>query len=352
MPRRRRLRRVGYRVRLLPPARLRRNDRSQPRDRWLLHPVRDVPRHDEVGRRSIQSQPHGLPADRGARRAGMPELPHRWRLRRPSTQCASCHRAELQRDDGSGSCGGRLPDELPDLPQHDAVGRGHLQPLQTQLPADGMHTFARVRRLPRRRGLRRRTTECFSCHQADFNGTTNPNHVSAGFPTIAQTCHTTSGGRGPPSTTQTIFPLTGAHTSADCSSCHTGGRLPGDLTRCAIPATRPTTTGPRIPITSAPGSPTTAAPVTPRQRLAGSHLQPLRSLPADRRLTSASDCSTCHSGGVYQGLTTLCYACHQADYNGTTNPNHAQRRVPRPAAPVTTRAWAGADFNTTRLASR
>jgi hypothetical protein len=35
-------------------------------------------------------------------------------------------------------------------------------------------------------------TDCFACHTADYNNSTNPNHLGAGFPTDCVTCHTTS----------------------------------------------------------------------------------------------------------------------------------------------------------------
>ena len=34
-------------------------------------------------------------------------------------------------------------------------------------------------------------TDCYSCHQQEYNNTTNPNHLAAGFPTDCETCHNT-----------------------------------------------------------------------------------------------------------------------------------------------------------------
>src|SRR5690606_18299318 len=31
---------------------------------------------------------------------------------------------------------------------------------------------------------------CVGCHQADYNGANDPNHLSAGFPTTCEDCHT------------------------------------------------------------------------------------------------------------------------------------------------------------------
>ena len=53
---------------------------------------------------------------------------------------------------------------------------------------------------------------CVGCHLPDFQKTTNPNHVQAGFPQTCQSCHTTAAWQ--PATfdhnTFTKFPLTGA----------------------------------------------------------------------------------------------------------------------------------------------
>ena len=69
--------------------------------------------------------------------------------------------------------------------------------------------------------------DCFSCHQTDYNNTTNPNHQSMGFPTTCTTCHTTK----PRMETGIIqrhdnqsFPIySGKHSGTwdSCTDCHT-----------------------------------------------------------------------------------------------------------------------------------
>jgi len=67
------------------------------------------------------------------------------------------------------------------------------------------------------------STACVSCHRADFQKTTNPNHVTSQFPQNCQMCHTfdswigaTFNHAGPPAN----FPLTGAHATIACTTCH------------------------------------------------------------------------------------------------------------------------------------
>ena len=67
-------------------------------------------------------------------------------------------------------------------------------------------------------------TECVACHQADYQRTTNPNHVAVNFPMTCQTCHNTTAWQGAAfDHSGTRFPLTGAHVATPCQSCHTNG---------------------------------------------------------------------------------------------------------------------------------
>ena len=37
----------------------------------------------------------------------------------------------------------------------------------------------------------------------------------------------------------------------------------------------------------------------------------------------SATCNQCHGDGVYAGKPTACVSCHQSDFNGAANPNHA-----------------------------
>jgi hypothetical protein len=79
-------------------------------------------------------------------------------------------------------------------------------------------------------------TNCDACHLTEYNQTTNPNHVQAGFPLNCAVCHNTSNWTS--STfdhSKTAFPLTGAHVTVACASCHVGGNyttVPTDCYSC------------------------------------------------------------------------------------------------------------------------
>ena len=56
---------------------------------------------------------------------------------------------------------------------------------------------------------------------SDYQGTTNPNHVPASFPTDCSVCHSTTNWSGATfNHASTGWALTGAHASAACSTCH------------------------------------------------------------------------------------------------------------------------------------
>ncbi len=77
------------------------------------------------------------------------------------------------------------------------------------------------------------STDCASCHLDDYQGTTDPNHATAGFPTTCTQCHTSSTWQGATFAHPASFPLTGGHGARRCTDCHTGGVYTGLSTDCA-----------------------------------------------------------------------------------------------------------------------
>jgi len=71
------------------------------------------------------------------------------------------------------------------------------------------------------------SAECFSCHQADYNATTNPNHLTSGLSTDCMECHSTSPGWKPAAFKihdAQFFPIySGSHNGQwnNCTDCHT-----------------------------------------------------------------------------------------------------------------------------------
>jgi hypothetical protein len=147
---------------------------------------------------------------------------------------------------------------------------------------------------------------------------------------------------------RTRFPLVGAHAAVGCFRCHPGAQV-GNFDRTDIScvschsADLAQATNPdhqvqgwthdcqdcHIPTTwTGAGFNHAGFPLT------GAH----------RTLA----CNQCHAGGVYQGLSTACFSCHQNDWDNTTNPPHAASGFPTTCQTChTTVSWQGATFNHT-----
>jgi thioredoxin reductase/Pyruvate/2-oxoacid:ferredoxin oxidoreductase delta subunit len=180
--------------------------------------------------------------------------------------------------------------------------------------------------------------DCYSCHRTDYDGADDPDH--AGFPTTCQSCHQTSAWEPASFNHATSeFPLTGAHASVPCASCHTAGYAgtPKDCYSCHRTdfegADTPDHDG--FP-TSCQSCHSTAAwqpanfnHATTSFPLTGAH--------------AAVPCASCHATG-YEGTPTACYSCHRSDYDGADDPDHSGFPTTCDSCHSTT-AWEPADFN-------
>ncbi len=168
-------------------------------------------------------------------------------------------------------------------------------------------------------------TDCVGCHQDDYNATQSPNHGAAGFPTACDACHGFSDPDWHQATyPHTVYPLVGSHTVVDCSSCHVNDvfqGLPSDCVDCHLDDYN----GTQDPNHSQAGFPTTCEQChTPTSWDDADFDHPYELVGVHATL----DCESCHEGGVYQGTPTDCVGCHQADYDGSQNPNHSAAGFP------------------------
>jgi len=186
---------------------------------------------------------------------------------------------------------------------------------------------------------------CSSCHQSVYN--TAPNHVSQSYPTTCELCHNTTDWTQSTFNHQTTpFPLTGAHTTVTCNSCHTNGF--GAIPITCVSCHQANYNSTNNPSHTALGLATTcetchttntgwapaAFPVhSTYYVLAGAHI--------------SLDCASCHTNNTYNGSTpSTCIGCHLTDYNATTNPNHAAALFPTNCESCHSQTvWTGATFN-------
>ena len=187
----------------------------------------------------------------------------------------------------------------------------------TNFPLTGSHTTVTCQQC-HSSGYTGTSTECFSCHQTAFNNAVNPNHTAAGIPSTCESCHNSTAWI--PSSfnhTTTGFELLGSHQPLQCSSCHVGTvtGLNNQCIACHQPDfnSAPNHVSQSYPTTcelchnSVAWDQTSFDHQTTQFPLTGAH--------------TTATCQQCHSGG-YSGTSTLCYTCHQNDYQQSANPNH------------------------------
>jgi len=191
-------------------------------------------------------------------------------------------------------------------------------------------------------------TDCFSCHEADYQKTTNPAHATVGFPTNCTQCHDqVTWSRARFDHAGTGFALTGAHKPLTCERCHVGGVFTGLSPQC-VSCHQSDYDGTNDPAHAAAGFSTNCTQCHNTTRWGDAffnHNGTAFPLTGAHRSTP---CNSCHSGGVYAGLPAACVSCHQSDYDGTTDPNHAAAGFPTNCAQChNTTRWSGATFDHT-----
>ena len=149
---------------------------------------------DDLAERYLRSQQDGIPADRRAH---------------DSVPCAQCHvnNNYTTAADRLLSAATRPTTPAPTIPNHVTAGfpttcaachttttwlNATFDHNKTAFPLTGAHTTVPCASATRTTTTPPLPTDCYGCHQTDYTGTTNPNHVAAGFPTTCATCHTTT----------------------------------------------------------------------------------------------------------------------------------------------------------------
>ncbi|HEX6802540.1 MAG TPA: hypothetical protein VF133_02590 [Terriglobales bacterium] len=189
---------------------------------------------------------------------------------------------------------------------------------------------------------------CSNCHMPDYNGTTNPNHVQAKFPTDCSVCHNTvSWLNATFNHNLTGFPLTGAHINTACALCHVNGNYNLSSTACSS-CHMPDYNSTNNPSHSQAGFPNTCDVChNTTAWIPASFNHNNTAFPLTGFHTTVL-CAQCHVNNNYTTLPITCYGCHQKDYQGTTNPNHAAAGFPTTCQTChNTSSWLGAVFNHT-----
>lgn len=170
--------------------------------------------------------------------------------------------------------------------------------------------------------------ECITCHQADYNSTSNPGHTSLNFTTNCKECHSLDPGWKPASYRDhdsRSFPIySGRHDGEwdNCSDCHKNQDNYADFTciDCHAHSNKNRIDNDHDGVNGYEYSKTSCYACHPTGNSNGSFNHNNTGFP----LTGAHNttkCSECHTNG-YSGTSNVCSACHINDYNQTNDPNH------------------------------
>ncbi len=263
--------------------------------------------------------------------------------------CASCHLADFSNTKNPNHLVAGFPQDCSichTTTQWQGAKFDHTT--ATKFPLTGSHVRAACADCHTNNIFLGLATNCVSCHLADFNGTTNPDHAVAGFPQDCLVCHTTTQWQGTKfdHNMATKFPLTGAHATAACAECHKNNVFSGLSTGCASChlADYNQSTNPNHAAAGFPQDCSVCHTTTQWRGTRFDHNTATKFPLTGAHLSAA--CADCHKNNIFSGLSITCASCHLADYNQTTNPNHAVAGFPQDCSIChTTIQWKGAVFD-------
>ncbi len=168
---------------------------------------------------------------------------------------------------------------------------------------------------------------CIACHQADYDGTTNPNHAAAGYPTTdCLQCHGMASWAGASfNHATTAFPLTGAHLSAPCADCHINNIYAGTPTAC-VGCHQSDYDGTTNPNHAAAGFTTDCQPCHTTTRWDGATFNHAQWFPiySGTHAGQWRTCDECHTSAASYAVFT-CLSCHPHSDKAKTDGDHRGR---------------------------
>ena len=136
-----------------------------------------------------------------------------------NTACVACHLTDFKNTNNPNHAQVGFPQQCEVCHNTAAWIPASFDHSKTIFPLTGAHTTVPCNQCHVNNNYINVPTDCYSCHQKDYNNTTDPNHKAAGFPTTCQTCHSTTSWQGAVFN-HTWFPMKHGGAST-CSNCHT-----------------------------------------------------------------------------------------------------------------------------------
>jgi hypothetical protein len=273
-----------------------------------------------------------------------------YNLTSANTACVSCHLKDFQGTTNPNHVSSGLPQTCQQCHTTTSWLNANFDHSTTGFPLTGFHTTVACAscHVNNNYNLTSANTACVSCHLADFNGTTNPSHVQSNFPQTCQQCHTTtSWGNATFDHSTTGFPLTGFHTTLQCTQCHVNGNYNLTAANTACVSCHLTdfnnTNNPPHASAGFPQACQTCHSTTNWTSATFNHATTGFALTG---FHTSLTCAQCHVNNNYSLTSGACAQCHLKDYQGTTAPNHAQAGFPTACDQChTTTNWGNGTFN-------
>ena len=262
------------------------------------------------------------------------------------TDCFGCHEADYNEVSDPDHLAGQFSYNCLICHTQKSWEPSTLDHNQTAFPLTGAHVSVSCELCHMNGQFAGTPDDCWSCHEDNYNSSTNPDHVAAQFPAECEACHTTEGWT--PATfdhDQTGYTLTGAHVSASCELCHINGQFggtPDDCWSCHEDnynaASDPDHAAAQFPAeceachTTEGWTPATFDHDQTGYTLTGAHV--------------SASCELCHINGQFGGTPDDCWSCHEDNYNAASDPDHAAAQFPAECeACHTTEGWTPATFD-------
>ena len=132
-------------------------------------------------------------------------------------QCVACHQDDVDRTTNPNHRAAGFPTPCENCHTPSQWPGATIDHNLTRFPLTGAHVGVECTRCHVGGRFAGTPTDCFSCHQDDYNRA-QPDHRGSGFPTTCQNCHSTQRWEG--ATFNHPFPLTGPHGGRSCGECH------------------------------------------------------------------------------------------------------------------------------------
>lgn len=262
------------------------------------------------------------------------------------TDCVSCHRDQFNAAQNPNHVGGGFPTQCQTCHSTNAWRPAQFDHNTTQLPLTGRHASTQCQACHVNNNYQLTYTNCYQCHQANYDLPTNPRHLLPAFAHDCTPCHSTTAWL--PSSfnhSTTGFPLTGRHISTPCNQCHVNNvyqNLPSTCWDCHS-GDYLATTDPNHAQRNFSHDCTQCHSTNGWD--GGSFDHNTTNFPLTGRHVTAQ-CQLCHINGNYQLVYTDCYPCHTTQFAQPQNPNHVLGNFDHNCAAChTTTAWLPSTFN-------